>query len=219
MSNTPSFGSRAEPTVERPPASTVRTATSQATFAAGHDVVVGRDLCADMRISHPLISRARLVLRYSHGRWVAIDNDSLNGTFVNGPPPTAVVEIHDGESINVGSPDGPQLTFEVGRHQGMAGRPPQTESMNIPAAAHPSATARPDSQTSGQPGHPLPSPPARSMGTRTPADLDAARVATPSRRTRPATGVNGGHRSSSEVSRFRNPDRSDFPRRHVVRRT
>ena len=97
--------------------------------------MVGRDLRADMRITHPLISRAHLLLRFDQGRWLAIDNGSLNGTFVNGRR-VPVVDIHDGQSINIGNPDGPRLTFEVGRHQGMAGRPPETESMGIPVAAH-----------------------------------------------------------------------------------
>ncbi|WP_197506544.1 FHA domain-containing protein, partial [Mycobacterium sp. E3339] len=122
------------------PVLTVRHDGSERTFAAGHDVVVGRDLRADMRITHPLISRAHLLLRFDQGRWLAIDNGSLNGTFVNGRR-VPVVEIHDGQCLNIGNPDGPQLMFEVGRHQGMAGRPPQTESMGIPMAAQPSGAA------------------------------------------------------------------------------
>ncbi|MGA8122848.1 MAG: FHA domain-containing protein, partial [Mycobacterium sp.] len=65
-----------------PPVLTVRYDGSHRTFAAGHDVVVGRDLRADMRITHPLISRAHLLLRFDQGRWLAIDNGSLNGTYV-----------------------------------------------------------------------------------------------------------------------------------------
>jgi ABC-type multidrug transport system ATPase subunit len=137
-------------TAPAPPALTVRHDGSERTFAAGHDVVIGRDLRADMRITHPLISRAHLLLRFDQGRWLAIDNGSLNGTFANGRK-VPVVDIHDGQSINIGNPDGPLLTFEVGRHQGMAGRPPQTESMGIPVAAAPSGTAWPASQASGQP--------------------------------------------------------------------
>ncbi|CDO87231.1 ABC transporter ATP-binding protein [Mycobacterium triplex] len=132
-----------------PPALTVRYDGSERTFAAGHDVVVGRDLRADMRITHPLISRAHLLLRFDQGRWLAIDNGSLNGTFANGRR-VPVVDIHDGQSINIGNPDGPLLTFEVGRHQGMAGRPPRTESMGIPVAAQAGAPW-PSSQASGQP--------------------------------------------------------------------
>lgn len=116
-------------------------------------MVVGRDLRADMRITHPLISRAHLLLRFDQGKWLAIDNGSLNGTFVNGRR-VPVVEIHDGQTLNIGNPDGPLLTFDVGRHQGMAGRPPKTESMNIPVAAPPQPAA-----WSAQPGPPVAAPP------------------------------------------------------------
>jgi len=130
-----------------PPVLTVRYDGSQRTFAAGHDVVVGRDLRADMRITHPLISRAHLLLRFDQGRWLAIDNGSLNGTYVNGRR-VPVVDIRDGQSINIGNPDGPQLAFEVGHHAGAAGRPPQTASMRAVQsaarpAAHPPTPARP----------------------------------------------------------------------------
>lgn len=140
-----------------PPALTVRYDGSQRTFAPGHDVVVGRDLRADMRITHPLISRAHLLLRFDQGRWLAIDNGSLNGTFVNGRR-VPVVDIHDGQSINIGNPDGPRLTFEVGRHAGLAGRPPRTASMRV---VQPSATPRPSyPQPARQQGGSWPSQPA-----------------------------------------------------------
>ncbi|BBY79830.1 ATP-binding cassette domain-containing protein [Mycolicibacterium pulveris] len=108
-----------------PPALTVRYDGSTRTFAPGNDVVVGRDLRADVRIAHPLISRAHLVLRFDQGRWVAIDNGSLNGMFVNNRR-VPMVDIADGLSVNIGNPDGPRLTFEVGRHQGAVGRTPTT---------------------------------------------------------------------------------------------
>ncbi|BBZ79795.1 ABC transporter ATP-binding/permease Rv1747 [Mycolicibacterium anyangense] len=114
------------------PALTVQYDGSERTFAAGHDVVVGRDLRADVRIAHPLISRAHLVLRFDNGRWLAIDNGSLNGMFVNGRRIPSV-EIADGMSVNVGNPDGPAIRFGVGRHQGSVGRPPQTSSVRLSA--------------------------------------------------------------------------------------
>ena len=162
-----------------PPVLTVRFDGSERTFAAGHDVVVGRDLRADMRITHPLISRAHLLLRYDQGRWLAIDNGSLNGTFVNGRR-VPVVEIHDGQCLNIGNPDGPQLLFEVGRHQGMAGRPPQTESMGIPVAAHPGGTA-----WSAAPGGP---PVAAPPGPRPAPSGRPPNWASPPRRPHPAPG-------------------------------
>ena len=47
-------------------------------------MVVGRDEDADIRIVDPRISRAHLILRFEQGKWLAIDNGSVNGTFVNG---------------------------------------------------------------------------------------------------------------------------------------
>jgi len=140
-----------------PPALTVRYDGSTRTFAPGNDVVVGRDLRADVRIAHPLISRAHLVLRFDQGRWVAIDNGSLNGLYVNGRRVPAV-DVQDGQQVNIGNPDGPGLTFEVGRHQGSAGTPPPTTSVPLasrPSPAYPSQppppppTARPHIQPSG----------------------------------------------------------------------
>ena len=124
------------------PVLTVRHGRSKRHFATGHDVVVGRDLRADIRVTDPLISRAHLLLRFEQGRWLAIDNGSENGIYVNGRP-EPMVDIHDGQIINIGNPDGPQLTFEVGRHAGMAGRPPRTASMRI---VEPSAAAPPPSK-------------------------------------------------------------------------
>jgi len=122
-----------------PPALTVRYDGSARTFAAGSDVVIGRDLRADVRVAHPLISRAHVVLRFDQGRWVAIDNGSLNGMFVNGRRVPGV-DIRDGQQINIGNPDGPSLTFEVGRHQGSVGTPPQTAS--VPVASRQPSTPR-----------------------------------------------------------------------------
>ncbi len=131
-----------------PPALTVRYEGSERTFAAGNDVVIGRDLRADVRVAHPLISRTHLIVRYDQGRWLAIDNGSLNGLYVNNRR-VSMVDIHDGLRVNIGNPDGPALTFEVGRHQGSAGMPPPTTS--IPMINTPSGpVARvPQGQPSG----------------------------------------------------------------------
>ena len=125
-----------------PPALTVRYDGSARNFAPGNDAVVGRDLRADVRIAHPLISRAHLILRFDQGRWLAIDNGSLNGMYVNNQR-VPVVDISDGLGLNVGNPDGPRLTFEVGRAQGSVGTPPPTSSVPIaprPSASWPTAT-------------------------------------------------------------------------------
>ena len=117
------------------PALTVRAGWSQRTFAPGHDVVIGRDLRADVRVAHPLVARVHVVLRFDRGRWVAIDNGSLNGMFVDHRRVSSV-DISDGQSINISNPDGPRLTFEVGRHMGPAGRPPGGPPSVRPAQQH-----------------------------------------------------------------------------------
>lgn len=108
-----------------PPILTIRHDGSQRSFAAGHEVVIGRDVEADVRIADPRISRAHLILRFDQGRWLAIDNGSLNGTYLNGYR-MPVIDIHDGQSIHVGNPRGPRLTFAVGPQQGYTNRPGRT---------------------------------------------------------------------------------------------
>src|SRR4051812_40781242 len=115
-----------------PPVLTVRYDGAERTSAACHDVVIGRDLRADVRVADPLISRVHLLLRFDQGRWVAIDNGSLNGLYINNRR-VPVVDIQDGQRVNIGNPDGPALDFEVGRKQeGSAGRPPPTTAIPIP---------------------------------------------------------------------------------------
>jgi ABC-type multidrug transport system ATPase subunit len=133
-----------------PRALTVKTEGSERTFAPGHDVVVGGDLRADVRVANSLVSRAHLLLRFDHGRWVAIDNGSLNGMFVdNRRVPT--VDIRDGQIINIGNPDGPRLMFEVGRHTGAVGRPPQTTVVPVRAARSGTTWPAPEQAPAGYP--------------------------------------------------------------------
>jgi ABC transport system ATP-binding/permease protein len=126
---------------------------SQHTFTAGHDVVIGRDEDADIRIVDPRISREHLVLRFEQGKWLAIDNGSVNGTFVNGYR-RPVIDIHDGQSINIGNAGGPRLSFEVGQHRGpLAGSPrdtePSTISWSTPPPPGPSCRSHPPGQVRG----------------------------------------------------------------------
>jgi ABC-type multidrug transport system ATPase subunit len=96
-----------------PPTITVRSGAWQRTFAPGRDVVIGRDVRADVRLPHPGISRAHVVLRYLDGHWVAIDNKSFNGMFV-GHRRVQSVDIRRQEIIRIGNPEGPRLVLEPG---------------------------------------------------------------------------------------------------------
>jgi ABC transport system ATP-binding/permease protein len=104
------------------PVLTVRSSQSQGSFAGGRDVVVGSDQHSDLRIAHPVVARAHLLLRFGQDGWVAVDNDTHNGIYVNGERVPSV-EIQDGLTVNIGKPDGPRVTFEVRQHRGAAGLP------------------------------------------------------------------------------------------------
>jgi predicted component of type VI protein secretion system len=138
---------------------TVRYDGSERTFAAGNDVVIGRDLRADVRVAHPLISRTHLIVRYDQGRWIALDNGSLNGLYVNSRR-VPVIDIQDGLRVNVGNPDGPALSFEVGRHQGSAGRPPLTTSVPIVSVPSGSMVGAPQGPPTSTQRSAQPQPPA-----------------------------------------------------------
>ncbi len=112
------------------PALDVRWQSSQRRFQPGRDIVVGRDQQADIRVESPLISRVHLIMRFVDGRWVAIDNGSLNGMFVGGRRMSSVA-ITDGKTINIGEPDGPPMTFGVAQtdSERTAGRAPAPKSL------------------------------------------------------------------------------------------
>jgi ABC-type multidrug transport system ATPase subunit len=145
-----------------PPVLTARSDRSEGSFAAGRDVVVGSDLRADLRVAHPLIARAHVLLRFDQGRWRAVDNNSLNGVYVDGRR-VPIVDIQDGQTINIGKPDGPRITFAVGHHTGSVGLIPAT-TRSIPLIATPSASAAMRAVPAEQrlrPGPPPPAPPPR----------------------------------------------------------
>src|ERR1700738_3832475 len=152
-----------------PPALTVRTNGSKRTFAPGHDVVIGRDLRADVRITDKLVSRAQVLLRFDGGRGTASDNGSLNGMFV-AQRRVPTIDIRDGMSINISNPNGPRVTFEVGRVEGAVGRPPPTTV--VPSQARPggpqpptnrsqAAASPPSASQPQQRGYPPSGPPVR----------------------------------------------------------
>src|SRR3954462_7334105 len=82
-------------------------------FAPGRDVIVGCDVRADLRVLHPAISRAHVILRCVDGQWTAIDNESLNGMFV-GKERVMTTPVRDGTTINLGNREGPRLSLELG---------------------------------------------------------------------------------------------------------
>ena len=198
------------------PVLTVRYNGPPRTFAAGHDVVVGRDLRADVRLAHPLVSRAHIVLRFDPttpgGRWMAIDNGSLNGMYVYGRR-VQEVAISDGTTVNLGNPDGPPLTFEVGRQQGAAGRPPQTSTVMIPGQPTQPPT-RPPYQPA--PAHARPPPPPRAPApgpapAPTPVPALSADAAPTQMGPSPARGGSGSARATSMLKILRPGSSAEVP--------
>ncbi|WIM88817.1 ATP-binding cassette domain-containing protein [Candidatus Mycobacterium wuenschmannii] len=163
-----------------PPVLTVWHNGSETTFAPGHDVIIGRDVRADVRIADPRISRAHLILRFEQGKWIAIDNGSVNGTFVNGYR-RPVVDIHDGQSINIGNAGGPQLTFEIGSRRGKGGPPPVG---GPPRPAQQTMTW----STPAQPVAPPPPPPPQVRPAPPPRPLPASEYPTTVQGGRPPVG-------------------------------
>jgi len=106
-----------------PPTITVRFGGWHRTFGPGGDVVIGRDVHADVRLPQPVVSRAHVVLRYLDGHWVASDNASTNGMFADGHRVSSV-DIRDGQTLQIGEPDGPLVTFELGRDRQSADSTP-----------------------------------------------------------------------------------------------
>ncbi|MEK0471359.1 FHA domain-containing protein, partial [Mycobacterium ulcerans] len=148
------------------PVLTVRSGPSQRSFAAGPDVIVGSDLHADLRVAHPLIDRAHLLLRFEQGSWVPIDNNSQSRIYVDARR-VPLIDIRDGLAMNLGRADGPRITFEVGHHQGVIGLlpPPETMPGVAPADRPPSGGPSPSGPgyRPGPPSYPSrpswPSPP------------------------------------------------------------
>ncbi|MDP7736714.1 ATP-binding cassette domain-containing protein [Mycobacterium paragordonae] len=140
------------------PVLTVRAGQIQRTFSPGRDVIVGSDMAAEVRVAHPVVARAHLLLRFEQGSWIAIDNNSPNGIFVDGKR-VPLVDIHDGLTVNLARPDGPRVSFEVEHHQHIVGLIPETD--RIPAAERPPPRPKPASGAPPRvfrrpppPGHP-----------------------------------------------------------------
>ncbi|BCI90870.1 hypothetical protein NIIDMKKI_60760 [Mycobacterium kansasii] len=166
---------------------TVRSDRSQRSFAPGADAIVGSDLRADLRVAHPLVAQAHVVVRFEQGNWIAIDN-SRTGMFVDGRR-VPLVDIRDGLVVNLGRPDGPRISFEVGHHRGIIGLLPQT--------GFPPPGVQPPVPSSSSTGHPRSRP--------APRRRHRAHPATP------------GHSAPPSYRFLHRPRRRNAPRRSTSR--
>ena len=196
-----------------PPALTVRTYQSRRTFAPASEIVVGRDLRADIRVVHALVSRVHVVLRFERGRWVAFDNGSRNGTYVDGHRVSAV-DLHDGQSIFLGDPEtGFVLTFEIGRQTGPVGAPPRSTRERVSREARPPGyppsppqRAHPPNRPMAAPSGPHPMPVARQS-------QPVGYVAPPTQRLVPTNAINAVGPDTHQATGFgRSVSVADGPR-------
>ncbi|MDT5095204.1 MAG: transport system ATP-binding/permease protein [Mycobacterium sp.] len=100
------------PSEPPPPSITARFGGGERTFAPGDEVRIGRDIRAGIRLPEPVVSRVHALLRYANDRWVVVDNDSMNGLFVDGQQVRSI-DVRNGQTIHVGHKDGPSLAFEL----------------------------------------------------------------------------------------------------------
>ena len=159
----------------RGPVLSVRWESSQREFQPGRDVVVGRDPQADIRIVSPLVSRAHLIMRFVDGRWVAIDNGSLNGMFVGGRHMSSVA-ITDGQTINIGEPGGPPMTFGVGQTDRVTAPPSQAFPQRVHSPIRGRAAGRAPEPTSTTPRRQSAVPGAMTVGRTPDNDIVVADV-------------------------------------------
>jgi ABC transport system ATP-binding/permease protein len=144
-----------------PPPLTVWLGSAMYTFPADRDVVVGRDRACDICLhdGNPddltLISRAHAILRFDGMKWVAVDK-SQNGVYVGGSR-TALVHIHDRQSITLGGPHGPQLTFRVAVSAATAASPEPGNPRTVKRATGENWAASPKT-TGFRPAAPPPRP-------------------------------------------------------------
>lgn len=68
------------------------------------EIVIGRTVSADVQVDDPRVSRVHAVIRRRGEVWQIEDQDSANGTFLDGEA-VRVVEIHSPTMLNLADPD------------------------------------------------------------------------------------------------------------------
>ena len=119
----------------------VRSQGTDWSLSPGPGYLVGRDPDSDIAISDGRISWQHAVLRFEDGRWVLADNDSTNGTYVDGQRVDRIDIIQECQ-VRLGNPaDGALLTCTVSRtdqsawHGGPATQVAASPTVTSPVAA------------------------------------------------------------------------------------
>ncbi|HLH66239.1 MAG TPA: FHA domain-containing protein [Solirubrobacteraceae bacterium] len=83
---------------------------------------IGRGLLADVRLEDPRVSRRHAIVAVRGDRVRALDDRSVNGTFVNGAAVT-IAELSDGDILRVGPAVFEYVEVALVRDQAPHGRP------------------------------------------------------------------------------------------------
>ncbi len=71
-------------------------------FVINEELTIGRSPNNEVVLKEPRVSRRHAVLRHSGNQYMIIDNNSSNGTYVNGHPITEQI-LRSGDKLQVGS--------------------------------------------------------------------------------------------------------------------
>ena len=77
-------------------------------------MVIGRDVRADVRVPHPLVSRAHVAAALPATVAGSRSTTRAGTEYSSRNQRVHSVDIRSGEIIHIGDPDGPRLTFELG---------------------------------------------------------------------------------------------------------
>ena len=86
-----------------PPGRLVVHGTNHAVQIAGDPITIGRLPDCDIVLPNEEVSRQHAEVRREEGGFVLVDLDSLNGTKLNGAGVRGPRELHDGDTITIGS--------------------------------------------------------------------------------------------------------------------
>ena len=77
--------------------------TGQSHTLRGYRFVIGRSRDCELRLDNPYVARSQATFVHAQGEWYIRDNDSRNGTFLNGIrlAPDRLCRIRPGDEINV----------------------------------------------------------------------------------------------------------------------
>lgn len=117
------------------------------------EAVIGRSPYCSLILDHETLSRVHATLRVEGDGLVLTDENSSNGTFVNGARISAPASVGPGDDIRLGKvlvwiePDSARVALETGRISAIRALDPRD--LTMPGAGKPSAAPRDETKRDG----------------------------------------------------------------------